>query len=161
MKEFLSKESKLGCVLAPVYLPLGVAISFIALAIVTLDISAAFGIMALSIICTLGISLIIWIPLWYILGYLTFAVLRFILSFFGVDLAESMGINKKKNSSHPKEEEELPALNRDQQALLSYIQKAQAKGLNSIQISSNLQNNGWSSDSITWAFDFIGGQGTI
>jgi hypothetical protein len=159
MKEFLSKEFKLGCVLSPIYIPLGIAISFIVLAIVTLDISTAFAILAFSIICTAGISLIIWIPVWYILGYLAFAVLRFILSFFGVDLAESLGLHKKKNKPAPQAEQ--PTLSRDQQALLNYIKKAQAKGLSNAQISSNLQNNGWSRDSITWAFNFMGGQGAV
>ena len=156
MKEFFSKESKLGCILSPIYIVLGVALSFIILTIFTFDISAAFAILALSIICTAGISLIIWIPVWYILGYLAFAALRFVLSLFGVDLAASMGLNKKKNNPHPKKEQ--PALTRDQQALLSYIKKAQAKGLSNAEISSSLQKNGWSSDSITWVFKFAGGQ---
>ena len=43
-------------------------------------------------------------------------------------------------------------------ALIIYIKKAQAKGLNRDQISANLKNKGWSGDSVVAAFRMVESQ---
>ncbi len=148
MKEFINKETRLGCALAPVYLPIGIAISYLILAAVMLDFGDAFAVMAISIICTAGISLIIWVPGWYLLGLLAISLLRIVLHGFGLELG---GLFDAKKES-PADESNRPKLTRDQLALLNYIHKARDKGLSDSQIQQNLLKNGWSSDIIAAAF---------
>ena len=109
------------------------------------SITLAGSLFALSIICTAGVSLIIWLPLGYLVGAITFAVTRFFLKITGIQTG-----SKKAADEQPAEQKQ-PALNRDQMALVNYIQKARKKGLTDTQIAQNLLNNGWTNASITAA----------
>ena len=154
MKDFVSREIGLGCLATPIAIPIGAVIVYVVMGIVTADFSTAFGILIFSIICTAGISLLLWIPIWYAVGYGTLIVLRVILGFFGVDIGGIFGSKKAKSTpDDPKPAQ--PALSRDQQALLNYIKKARAKGLSDEQISQNLTSNGWKAQSVTDVFQMI------
>jgi|GEM_PF-1426396 len=157
MNDFISRELKLGCALTPITIPIGMVISYLVMSIVMWDFGAAFGIIALSIICTLGISLILWIPLWYGVGYGVLIALRFLLPLFGMDISGLFERKKAKSASGDKSNPAQPALSRDQQALLNYIKKARTKGLNDEQISRNLKINGWKANSISAAFQMVEG----
>ena len=74
------RELKRALVLSPLAIPIGAVMALIVLAIFVGDLGSAFALMALSIICTAGISLIIWIPVCYILGYMVIALVRVALA---------------------------------------------------------------------------------
>ena len=156
MKEFISRELRMGCIATPIAIPLGVGLVYLVMGILMWDFGAALGIVAFSIICTLGISLILWIPLWYVVGYGVLLALRFILPLFGMDISPIFERKKAKPASDGSQAAR-PTLSRDQLALINYIKKAQVKGLTKEQISSNLENNGWTSGSITSAFQMVEG----
>ena len=108
-----------------------------------LSLSSVVQLFILSIVCTLGISLIVWIPLGLGVGHIVFAI---------------FGWGDRKPQIKPAEDDQQPesqsaaSLTRDQQALLNYIKKAREKGLPNHQIRQNLTNNGWAIDSIAGAF---------
>lgn len=76
----------------------------------------------LSIICTLGISLVVWIPLAFFIGTLVCMLL---------------GIEKK------------GPVSKEQQALRDYVSRAKNSGLSSEEIKKALKDKGWSEDEIT------------
>lgn len=78
----------------------------------------------LSIVCTIGISLVVWIPLAFFIGTLVFML---------------PGI-KEKNP-----------ISREQQALRDYVSRAKNSGLSSEEIKKALKDKGWSEDEITAA----------
>lgn len=148
MKHFFERELKLGCVLAPFGVPVGIVISYLFLSLIMFDFQAAFALVALSIICTAGISLILWLPLWYGVGYVTILLVRFGLHLVGLDFLGNL-FNKKPAADAPAGP---PTLTAEQTALVNYIKKARHKGLTDEQISGNLKTNGWSSNAISDAF---------
>ena len=156
MNDFISRELKLGCALTPIAIPIGMVISYVVMGIVMWDFGAAFTILAASIICTLGISLILWIPLWYVVGYGVLLTLRFTLPLFGMDISGIFDRNKAKSASDISQPAQA-TLSRDQQALLNYIKKARAKGLRDEEISQNLARNGWQVNSVRAAFQMAEG----
>jgi len=80
----------------------------------------------LSIVCTLGISLVVWIPLAF---------------FIGTWVCMLLGIEKKGSVS------------KEQQALRDYVSRAKNSGLSSEEIKKALKDKGWSEDEITAAGD--------
>lgn len=80
----------------------------------------------LSIVCTLGISLVVWVPLAFFIGTL-------VCMLFGIE----------KNGSVSKE----------QQALRDYVIRAKNSGLSSEEIKKALKDKGWSEDEIIAAGD--------
>lgn len=144
-----AKNSKRNYLSALIYIPIGVVISYIGLAIITGSPGDTFFMMALSIICTLGISLIIWLPVWYALGYVVVMLFRLVV--------KSPAETEAKTAAEAAQPADRPSLTNDQQAILDYIDKATAKGLNRAQIAQNLEKNGWTSQSINWAFGVVGG----
>lgn len=159
------RELKRALILSPIAIPIGAVIAFVIMTIIFGDPGAAFGLIALSIICTAGISLIIWIPVCYILGYMVILVLRMGLKAVGVDIgamfsrrkddSSSSSTSSQKNSQDNRLDEKLTVksdLTRDQVALINYIRKAKQKGLSNDIISRNLGQNGWAADSISQAF---------
>lgn len=107
-----------------------------------------FGLYLLSIICTLGIGLVVWIPLWYVTGYAVIIVVNLLLGVFGYSLGSLISRRIRKTPHNQ-------SLSRDQLALTNYIQKARQKGLDDAQILSNLKQNGWNSQSVTAVFQLI------
>lgn len=80
----------------------------------------------LSIVCTLGISLVVWIPLAFFIGTVVFML-------FG-------GIEKG-------------SISKEQQALRDYVNRAKNSGLSSEEIKKALKDKGWSEEEITAAGD--------
>lgn len=162
MNERLSKEFKAGCALAPVAIPLGAVVVYGLLVVLMGSFSDAFVLIAASVICTLGISLTIWLPACYLAGYLLILAFRLVSKLFGQPSNETPG-NSLQALSHKLDAvlAQEPELSNDQKALVDYIQKATAKGLSQEQIRHNLNNNGWATDSINWALNFVGGAGGV
>lgn len=113
------------------------------------SITFAGSLFALSIICTAGVSLIIWLPLGYLVGAITFAVTRFFLRLVGIQTD-----SKKAEDKQPAKQKQ-PAPGRDQMALANYIQKARQKGLTDAQITQNLLSSGWTDASIAIALTTV------
>jgi hypothetical protein len=138
---------------AALYIPIGIVVTIIFLTIIMAgDFSTALTLLFFSIICTAGISLILWLPLWYGVGYLGAALFRLLLRAI------------EGQSSTPPQQSPAPAaptgepgqgLSRDQVAVFNYIKKAKAKGLNREFISKALQANGWTAESINQGFQLV------
>lgn len=78
----------------------------------------------MSIVCTAGVSLVVWIPCAFVIGVLIFVWL---------------GI------------EEKTPLSKEQRALRDYVSRAKNSGLSSEEIKKALKDKGWSEDEITAA----------
>jgi hypothetical protein len=119
------------------------------------DVATAFAILLFSIICTAGISLILWLPLWYGVGYLTVILFRLLVRAFGGQPSSPPATPKQPLAQAAPTGEPEQALSRDQIALTNYIKKARAKGLNREAISKALQANGWKVESINQGFQLV------
>ena len=137
---------------AALYIPVGIIVTIIFLTIFMAgDISSALLILVFSVICTAGISLILWLPIWYGVGYLMVALFRLLVRAFG---GQPSSPQQPLAQAAPAGEQGQ-ALSRDQLAVTNYIKKARAKGLNRESISKTLQTNGWTADSINQGFQWV------
>lgn len=139
---------------AALYIPVGIVVSLIVLTVMMAgDINSAFLILVFSVICTAGISLILWLPLWYGAGYLAVALFRLLVRAFGGQSASPAATSQQPVAQAASAGEQ--ALSRDQVAITNYIKKAKAKGLNREFISKALQANGWTAESINQGFQLV------
>lgn len=99
----------------------------------------AIGLMLVSLVCTAGIGLVFWIPVWLLVGVFTMDVL-----FKNVN-----GKPDQKQESVPNPTE-LPKL--DYLALTAYIGKATASGMDLDEITRRLRFNGWQKADIESAY---------
>jgi len=137
---------------AALNIPVGIVVTLIFLTIfMEGDVSTALAILVFSVICTAGISLILWLPIWYGVGYLMVALFRLLVRAFG---GQSSSPQQPLAQAAPTGEQGQ-ALSRDQLAITNYIKKAKAKGLNRESISKTLQTNGWTADSINKGFQLV------
>jgi hypothetical protein len=158
MQDFIKKELKVGCMLAPINIPIGMVIVYLITALFMGSFNDAFSLTALSIVCTAGIGLILWLPIWYWVGYAVVGPLRFTLSAAGINIP---GLKKREPAPQDQSTKSAPGrptLTRDQLALINYIKKAQTKGLTKEQIYTKLQSNGWTAGSIVQAFQRVENQ---
>jgi hypothetical protein len=96
----------------------------------------------ISIVCTLGISLVIWLPLIWLIGYMSLSIIYFIITQFN-------------QSSSPDGQGLLSVNNNQIYAIVDYIKKAQAKGYSDSQIETRLREKGWTQTEINQAFQSI------
>lgn len=96
----------------------------------------AFMILFASIVCTVGIGLVIWIPLSYAVGSFVFAIAS--------NLSEKIQPKSTKV--------EKPSLTKEQKALIDYIKKARKSGLTDDRITSTLLDKGWTNEAVRDAF---------
>ena len=115
-------------------------IGFFAIVVVLSLVTAggASPLIAASIICTAGVSLVIWIPLSYGVGSLI------------VSIYESVSKSKKTGGDGPKS-----SMNNEQKALTGYIHQSRSKGVSDDNIFSLLKNNGWAENAIHEAFGLV------
>jgi hypothetical protein len=144
----------------------GALTTFIILAIMMGDIGSAALVYFASIICTLGISLVLWLPVWYGVGWIVIKIAKITAAFYlGLEKdkgATSAGAPPPQTSKLQALTERLnqelqndPALARNQLALVNYIKKAKKKGIPNYQITLNLTNNGWTMESINAAYQMV------
>ena len=130
-------------------LPVGAVMLFLGLIIMTGNPVSAGTLVVYSIVCTLGVSLLIWLPLAWLVGAVT------LMLFFGI--AKVMGFSVTTIFpvlNRPVGEVFQPAVSRatvHQQGLINYIQKAQAKGFSTSQIHKRLRLEGWEQTEIEQA----------
>jgi hypothetical protein len=113
-------------------LGVGFCICSVALCIFGGGVQAAFGILALSIVCTAGLGLVFWIPLWWGVGWVTVTVVGAVV--------ESRTTQPAKRGK--------PVVRRTDGAIQTYIRKATAAGMNQDLIVDCLQSQGWSAAEI-------------
>jgi cell division protein FtsW (lipid II flippase) len=146
----------------------GMVVLYILLAIFMLDPGQALLLIAISVICTAGISLIIWIPLAYVVGWGVLALITWITG-WSIEPGSSPPAKEEPAQAEPgniaalsqqldQQLKKEPALTNDQRAVAAYIRKALDKGLSREKIMAKLQDNGWGADSIKWGFDFVAGE---
>ena len=113
----------------------GIPVTFLGLIIVAGGWENARMVLLLSVVCTYGIGLIVWIGLCWVVGAVTLAII---------------GIFVKKPDG--KEGAKGTRLDLDQTAMTEYMKKAHARGMSRDEISDRLHQQGWSFDVIKSAF---------
>ena len=97
----------------------------------------------MSIICTAGISLVIWIPLAYLVGTIAFGI-------------GSLFTSEEKTSVSKVETKQVAsALTNEQKAIVDYIKKAKAYKYSDDEIAVALKNKGWSDSDVKNAFNSL------
>ncbi len=99
--------------------------------------SAPFGgipFLLMTVICTLGATLLLWLPVFWLIGFV-------ILSIFKIFSSED------KPSEKP--------LDKNQMVFIQYIQKERAAGVSDQQIALALKNVGWTDSDIQAAFKHV------
>jgi hypothetical protein len=148
----------------------GMVVLYILLAIYMMDPGSALVLIAASVICTAGISLIIWVPLAYVIGWGVLALFTWIASWAAGPDSTPPATDGEPVQAQPGNVAALSqqldqrlkreaSLSNDQRAITTYIRKALDRGLSRERIMANLQDNGWAADSIKWGFDFVAGEG--
>ncbi|MEA5418654.1 hypothetical protein VB712_05395 [Spirulina sp. CCNP1310] len=135
----------LGMVVA---LPVGMVVTALMGVIAVGDPTSAALLFVMSVVCTLGVSLVIWLPLCWLVGILTLLLLVGIY-----------GVGKKAIGWHwPALERRLQQQPQDTagqspttQALHRYISQAAAKGYSEDQIQRRLLKQGWTAAEIAAA----------
>jgi hypothetical protein len=98
----------------------------------------------LSIVCTAGISLVVWIPVWWCVGFVILSLLQ-----------ELVIATVTKSPAKPK-----PDVDTEARILTRYIRRELERGeLNQKQISDALRRNGWSDEAVRNACRAVGVQG--
>ena len=101
-----------------------------------------FGLLFISIVCTAGVGLVFWIPLWWVVGWVT-------LSIWGA--FKERGEEESTTKSSP--------LNHDQIALTTYLRQARALGMTETEVILCCRTNGWSDAEIEKARRLLSGEG--
>jgi hypothetical protein len=127
-----------------VALLLGLPITFISLALLAGGIENAWIILWTSVVCTAGISLLIWVPLWWFVGWV---IIKIFESLTGRTIAGGADIEETQAISSG----ETVAISSDQKSLINYIEKAKKQGMSETQISNRLKAQGWGEDEIQQA----------
>jgi hypothetical protein len=115
-------------------LVIGVVASFLGTAIATGSLADAAAFMLLSIICTAGMSLVVWIPIWWGVGWIIMAL---------IGLISGTG----KNNVAKSDSNRLPITTSDQ-VVAQFITRARACGLDSAEIQRRLVEAGWTDNAI-------------
>lgn len=102
----------------------------------------AFGLVFISIICTAGIGLVFWIPVWWIAGWLTLGVLV-------ATIKRILGDSNDETTPVPARRERPSTA---YLALTAYIGKAMASGMDVDEMRRRLQQNGWQTADIESAY---------
>lgn len=98
----------------------------------------------MSIMCTLGIALVVWIPLLYVIGLIALACVSGIRA-----MVAMFSETERKEEGAP---EQKGTLLKERMAIEQYIDRAKFYGLSHEQILSALKNGGWSDAEIQAAY---------
>ena len=106
----------------------GVPLTFLGLVVFLGGLQEAAGFLLMSIVCTAGISLVVLLPAFWVVGFLTLELVRL----FG---------------KRGREDTEAPAkrapVDRQVTAVVAYMRKALAYGIDREEIARRLAGNGW------------------
>lgn len=96
------------------------------------------GVFIGSIVCTLGVSLLIWIPIWWVIGSIVIAIAP-------PRIANILGVQKLQVTNQPVRRIKASP---SQLALANYIKKAENTGLSDQAIFNRLLVKGWTQEEI-------------
>lgn len=128
----------------------GILISFLSVAICSLftgdtDIIILLtSVFVFSIICTLGFSLVFWIPLFWIIGYFVLEVAGLFNRLFG-----TRGDSGARGTGGL---QAIRSVQTDTQAIVSYINQSRVHGASDQQITTRLRSKGWTDSEVNHAF---------
>lgn len=117
-------------------IPLGAVVTFVLLSVFTGGFNQAFALILVSVVCTGGIGLALWIPLWWAVGIMSYWVL------------EALQVIKSKNLT---EISEKVKISKEELALNNYIYSARQQRLTDLQIKNLLLSKGWKENDINSA----------
>ena len=125
---------------------------FITLGIITATSETLMIVVYASLVCTAGISLVIWIPIMNLIGLIINSII------FGI-MGKSMDEKAESDQKKPDNEQKLSFIsspdNLDLLVVRKYIQDAKAKNVSNEEIKDRLLENGWSEDDIDSAFNSL------
>ena len=142
-----------GLALQATRLLVGCLISFFGISILTTFTgssdfaSSLINIFLISVICTLGLSLFIWIPLFWMVGFLA-------LEIFGL-LNRSLNHRGDAGEGGTSDRQAVFAVSTDIQAMVSYINQSRVHGATDQQIATRLRAKGWTEGEINHAFQQV------
>ena len=110
-------------------------------------ISSLINVFIISVICTLGISLVFWIPLFWIIGY-------FVLEVFGL-FNRSFGNRDDAGERGTGDRSVARSVQTDTQAIVRYINQSRGYGVSDQQIATRLRSKGWLDSEINHAFQQV------
>jgi len=111
----------------------GFPVSLPILCILAGGVENGFVFLFLSIVCTAGIGLVVWLPVWWIVGWATLALLAWGRSTLGdKPIGELPSVSSQ---------EDLSFL--EDQALTAYIRQAMAAGMDADEMTRRMLQNGW------------------
>ena len=128
----------------------GILISFLSVAIFSLFagdidiIPLLISVFVFSIICTLGFSLVFWIPLFWIIGYFVLEVSGLFNRLFG-----TRGDSGARGTGGL---QAIRSAQTDTQAIVRYINQSRGYGVSDQQIATRLRSKGWLDSEIDHAF---------
>lgn len=127
----------------------GAIVIYVALSIGIGSFVGAGELIILSLICTAGISLIIWIPSCWLVGFITLTIFDLCRRLFA---ASSMTMA---TASAPGEATTNTTVSNDILAIATYITKSRKREASDSQIRNRLKTTGWSEKEIDGAFDYL------
>jgi len=130
---------------------IGLPIAFIFLIIFAGGIQNAGQIFLLSVVCTAGISLLIWVPLWWFIGWMLIKIYESVTGRSILRETSSGSIVVPSNYQ--------TSLTHDQIALKNYIEQSTRQGFSETQIVSRLRAQGWGDEEIQQAQLLARGRG--
>ncbi len=106
----------------------GMPVTFLGLIIFSGSVENAGATFFISVICTAGIGLVFWIPLWWFVGWMT-------LELIGIFMNKRYGKEEAAAKHRP--------LSRDEVELTEYIRHAEARGMGDDEIDRLLRRQGF------------------
>ena len=128
-------------------LPVGCIALFIVMAVAVGSIQDAINMLVVLTICTLGIGLVIWLGIAWLLGILIVGSIWGIVWVGGL-FTQNRNASEGEISMETRPQERLSI---EQVALVDYTIKAKDRGFSDTQIASRLQAQGWSNEEIELA----------
>ena len=127
-------------------LAVGVPVTFLGLIIITGGVGNAAMVVFCSVVLTVGLALVVWIPLCRFLGTATLNIIGIF-----VDLGSRRPMPAKRSPSgqykpggKKKPAAKRPPVGWDMLALAKYMRQAAARGMSHDQITAHVRLNGWS-----------------
>ncbi len=117
------------------------------------NIETAIGLMAVSIVCTAGIGLFVWIPIIYMVGWIAIAITQFIVSLFFSRREESAPIANPITTLPSTLAQAPETANRI--AIEDYVRRAVTLGHDYRRIVEALLPHGWTEQEIQTAYTTI------
>ncbi|NJL02810.1 MAG: hypothetical protein HC838_08315 [Spirulinaceae cyanobacterium RM2_2_10] len=139
-------------IIAALGFPIGVVTVFFSLVLFTGGVGNALSLVFVSILCTLGVALIFWVPFCTGVGmlvvFLMLALYRQLRRAAGTTVPP---LERLADATQPDEPTGGVSRNAYHQAVADYIRKARAKGYSDSQIDSRLAARGWEINDIAQA----------